>query len=442
MLAYSAHLLADVGMMAAFGTLLFRTTIARRPCAWLLLATMAAAVVGQLGWLIAAAAEFGATPWQVLRDTLFGQTLGLRTALLLASVALRGRAGAILAGLAVAAGAAHGHGMAMGDAPDLVLSHALHLLAAGAWLGGLPALLLAVRAGDDAAPRRFGQMASWAVVVLVASAAWQGWILGGGLPGLIGTAYGGAIAIKVFCLAALLPLAMLNRWILAPRLPGTRRGLRRAIIAELVLGFAAVGVAVHLGALSPGMHDQPWWPFEWRLDGFAFADPDLRREVIIGLAWSASAIVLLVAGLRWRLLWLGVPLGLWLGVPHLDLLLVPAYPTSFWAEPEAPSPTSIARGTALYPRHCALCHGPAGAGDGALAQALPIPPADLTAEHLWEHSDGELYWWLAMGMRAADGTVVMPGFANQLSEAEIWSLIDAIRARNPFPHTPSGHHHH
>ncbi|MFN6977843.1 MAG: c-type cytochrome [Gemmobacter sp.] len=43
------------------------------------------------------------------------------------------------------------------------------------------------------------------------------------------------------------------------------------------------------------------------------------------------------------------------------------------AEPDA------ARGAALFARHCAMCHGEGGRGDGALAPSLILQPTDLTA---------------------------------------------------------------
>lgn len=37
-----------------------------------------------------------------------------------------------------------------------------------------------------------------------------------------------------------------------------------------------------------------------------------------------------------------------------------------------------ATGAALFDRHCAVCHGVAGDGDGPMAGVLMIPPSDLT----------------------------------------------------------------
>jgi mono/diheme cytochrome c family protein len=36
-------------------------------------------------------------------------------------------------------------------------------------------------------------------------------------------------------------------------------------------------------------------------------------------------------------------------------------------------------GRQLYATHCATCHGPAGRGDGPLAEFLRVPPSDLAA---------------------------------------------------------------
>ena len=59
-----------------------------------------------------------------------------------------------------------------------------------------------------------------------------------------------------------------------------------------------------------------------------------------------------------------------------------------------------------------------------------MQPADLTAEHFWAHSDGELYWYVAHGFTAPDGSLAMPGFSGTLSSEAIWDLIDYLRAHN------------
>ena len=41
-------------------------------------------------------------------------------------------------------------------------------------------------------------------------------------------------------------------------------------------------------------------------------------------------------------------------------------------------PTSPASGTEMYKAYCVVCHGMAGKGNGPAAEALKVPPSDLT----------------------------------------------------------------
>jgi putative copper resistance protein D len=81
-------------------------------------------------------------------------------------------------------------------------------------------------------------------------------------------------------------------------------------------------------------------------------------------------------------------------------------------------------GARLFAENCALCHGAGGKGDGPAAAALPIRPADLTAPHLFAHSEGDLFWWVSHGKGG-----VMPGFSTVLSPAERWDVVNFVRAR-------------
>jgi len=109
---------------------------------------------------------------------------------------------------------------------------------------------------------------------------------------------------------------------------------------------------------------------------------------------------------------------------------VPAYPTSFYTSLTDFDATGIAQAAQLYAQDCIACHGAEGRGDGPLGKTLDIPPADLTAEHLWMHPDGELYWYLSHGMDAPRGGLSMPGFAAVLDSDARWEMIDFLRARN------------
>ena len=212
--------------------------------------------------------------------------------------------------------------------------------------------------------------------------------------------------------------------------------LIRAIALQTGFALAIVAAASVLSSLAPAMDQQPIWPFADRFTLETMGeDPDLRNEVLSAILALAGSVVLLVAALilRHRVRWvgaLGAVVIAGFAIPHLDLLFVPAYPTSFYKSPTHFSANSIMEGAALFPDHCAMCHGTEGRGDGPAATGLPVPPADLTAAHLWMHSDGELFWWLTHGIEAPEGGQAMPGFAPILSEDQRWALIDFIRAHN------------
>ena len=85
-------------------------------------------------------------------------------------------------------------------------------------------------------------------------------------------------------------------------------------------------------------------------------------------------------------------------------------------------------GAALYARHCAACHGDAGAGDGWNAGNLPVTPtahADPTAMSL--RPDDTLYDGIAAGGFVLDRSTRMPAFGRMLSPAQIRALVDHIR---------------
>ncbi len=457
---------ADATLLSAFGALLFRALIAPpvltrmdrgasastslRRLAWL---SLLAAVLAAAVWVALQAVNLGGTVAAVprlLRATLFGHLLLLRFALLgVAALALAFRriaVAATFAGAAVAAQAGLGHAASMYDGLSwLLLSEILHLLAAGAWLGGLLPLLVLIAAATPGAAalasRRFSPLGTSCVLVLAGTAAFQSFVLVGGLPGWVGTSYGLVALLKVVLFAALLGFAARNRFRLTPALSGTtpaaaKGGLIRSIAGETAVGLLVVLAAGLLTSLPPAMHVQPLWPFPWRLSFDAVQeDPDFRREVVLAGVALAGAAALLVAALviRRRVRWVMAAAAVviaWFAAPHLDLLLADAYPTYYWHSPSGFTSASIVQGAALFPEHCAVCHGAEGRGDGPAAKTLPVPSADLTAAHLWMHSDGELFWWISHGIEAPEGGMAMPGFADVLSEDQRWALIDWARAHN------------
>ncbi len=458
------------GLLSAAGALTFvalegdAAMRIRLPLQRLTLASLAVAGVGWVGWVAVQTAVMGSAAGiaamlaalpVVLGQTAFGHIAVAQLALLTLTAAvlpLAGRAwgrwvAALLAMAAVALAVGHLHAWAMteGLAP-LTVAALAHVLGVAAWLGGLLPLRLLIGsvspAHAAAAARRFSNRAGIFVALLVAGALVQGWELLGGLPGILGTAYGWVAILKAVLLVVLLVFAALNRARLTPALARpdpapARTALLRNIAIETWLGLAAVTAASLLGSLQPGMHAQPVWPFTFQISMAPLRDDaGLLRSVIFGglaLVAAVAVAVGLLIGLRGRWRWLALALPVVVAVimaPRLAPLFVPAVPTSFATSPTGFAATAIVDGAGLYAQHCASCHGADGRGDGPESRALPVPPGDLTAAYLWEHPDGELFWWLSHGIEAPFGGPAMPGFAATLDDDARWHLIDYLRAHN------------
>ena len=92
--------------------------------------------------------------------------------------------------------------------------------------------------------------------------------------------------------------------------------------------------------------------------------------------------------------------------------------------PIPPTADSVASGQVVYERYCLTCHGVNGRGDGPGAEGLEPPPADL-AVHVPLHGDADIFRFIANGI---DGTS-MVGLADNLTDDEIWHVINYIRAQ-------------
>jgi putative copper resistance protein D len=170
---------------------------------------------------------------------------------------------------ALASLAWNGHG-AMDNAWHL-LSDILHLLAAGAWLGAMLALILMsrldalcsearVRSLADSVKRFEGVGAAIVLILSVTGVANYLFIVGPKLGEVLLGNYGILLAIKVVLFGGMLVLAALNRFHLGPLLEQSLRAgqyqvaanaLRRSVASELVIALLIVGLVAWLGTLSP-----------------------------------------------------------------------------------------------------------------------------------------------------------------------------------------------
>lgn len=151
----------------------------------------------------------------------------------------------------------------------MIAVYAVHLLAAAAWVGGLPVLLFALREiargpEDEAAARslailsRYSLMGMVAVTLIVGSGiANAAFRVAGSFGKLFWTDYGAVLGAKLVAVALMLALAYFNRFIAMPRLRAAPKGgtqiakMRASITLELVLGIAVLGIAAILGITPP-----------------------------------------------------------------------------------------------------------------------------------------------------------------------------------------------
>jgi putative copper export protein len=238
------------------------------------LPTLAAA--GALAWIVLLGRQMEGAPGlpsiailrQICVQTGFGRALAAAALLSLglAAIALRSDrwagaritvSGALLVCLAFIGHAAATPGLA---GPVRVGVMALHLLAAGVWLGGLPPLARAMRQQGPAVERllrRFGVIGLMAVCTILATGLGSGLFVLSMTAGRLGPSYLAVLSAKLSLVALLLALAALNRFRLTPLIArdGERAvaTLRRSILLEQAAGLGVIAAVALLGQLDPSM---------------------------------------------------------------------------------------------------------------------------------------------------------------------------------------------
>jgi putative copper resistance protein D len=279
-----ARLLHEAALLVLFGAAAFPLyaapgLMAAQPAfaAWRRRAMAIAAVLALAGavlWLAFTTAAMSGEPGDafdvaalrsVLSETGFGAlwTVRLVGGVLLLAAVLAPAPPALqtaLAGLELASLVGTGHadlpGGALGQAHRA--ADAVHLLAAGVWVGALWALGWMARrlpgaAETEAALRRFSGVGQVAVALLVLTGGVNAYAVLGEPTKLVSTAYGRWLDVKLAAFAGMLALAALNRFVLVPRIArgGGLARLRRQILGEQLLALVVVAVVAVVGTLDP-----------------------------------------------------------------------------------------------------------------------------------------------------------------------------------------------
>lgn len=225
--------------------------------------------LGLGAWLAVGALAAAPRPVPVLRPAAVGATgLALPRTARLAALA------APLAALS-ALPALGGHASVQPPVWLLTPANVLHVLAMGAWLGGVAVLVLALRGATvrlepadrtrllAAVVARFSVLAGVAIAVLLASGLAQSVVEVRTPANLVETAFGRAVLVKIVLFAGIVALGAVNRRRLVPALaraadhgepPGPVGALlRRTLRAELALGAAALAVTGALAGYAPSI---------------------------------------------------------------------------------------------------------------------------------------------------------------------------------------------
>jgi putative copper resistance protein D len=237
-----------------------------------------AALVSALLWLMLVGSELTGRgglsvdgAWLVARQTLFGRVMLARVTILVLLATTMPVWSAnlpriLLSGIALAAIALTGHAAAAGDDRFLTLragNDAVHLLAAGFWVGSLVELVPLVvrqrRSITDLAPalRLFSFWGTIAVSLLVAAGAINAYLILFGAHAHWSAGYVGLLAAKITLAAVMVSLALVNRFHVLPgienRQPDSAGNLIASSVLELAVGVTIIVIVSVLGTMAPWM---------------------------------------------------------------------------------------------------------------------------------------------------------------------------------------------
>lgn len=141
-----------------------------------------------------------------------------------------------------------GHTRTFGPAILVLGADFVHVVAVGAWVGGLVGLALLIGTPNLAAiVARFSKLAALLLAAAALSGIVLGWRILGSIDALTSTSYGLVLLVKTGLVVSAIGVAWLNRrWLVAPR-----SSALRAESAVLVSVAAFTGVLVHLNPVPP-----------------------------------------------------------------------------------------------------------------------------------------------------------------------------------------------
>ena len=131
-----------------------------------------------------------------------------------------------------------------------------HLVAVGAWVGGLVWLLLALRRGDPGRgrglARRFSRVAAVTLAVVGVTGTLRALDEVGAWGRLVDTSFGVALLVKIGLFVALAAVGARSRFRHVPKAGAAHAGgLHRTVRVEVVIGAAVLGAAAVLTGLPP-----------------------------------------------------------------------------------------------------------------------------------------------------------------------------------------------
>jgi copper transport protein len=260
-----------LGLVALIGAAFVAVAVVKRPVPDLL--AMAA-----FGWVLTAIGTVGVVAVQWVEtgapiEDLPGTSVGVSAlarliALAVVGVALiglgavsrlGGRRGWLLVGLASTGGLAvdvvTGHAAAGSDSLPQIAAQWLHGLGAAGWMGGLAALLVALRTTpfEDrlATARRFSFWAGIGLVLVIVTGAIRALVEVGTLEALLGTAFGVVVLLKSTVLLVLAALGAFNRFVTLRNASNLLGRLRRVGGAEITLAVVVLGLSALLVNQTP-----------------------------------------------------------------------------------------------------------------------------------------------------------------------------------------------